>query len=127
MPGERGGALLKRRLVSAPGALVFDAPDLDLFWVPLNRRFVAQVYSIREAATKNLQRLAQEFGADWAKDHLVPKVLAMIKNPHYLYRMTVLFAVSMLAPVVGSDTVCNTMLPMIVGAFPCADLAVPSF
>jgi serine/threonine-protein phosphatase 2A regulatory subunit A len=74
-----------------------------------------QVYSIREAATKNLQRLAQEFGADWAKDHIVPQVLAMINNPHYLYRMTVLIAVSMLAPVVGSDTVCNTMLPVVLG------------
>ena len=32
------------------------------------------VYSIRDAATKNLQRLAQEFGPDWAKDHIVPQV-----------------------------------------------------
>ena len=78
-----------------------------------------QVYSIREAATKNLQRLAQEFGADWAKDHIVPQVLGMINNPHYLYRMTVLIAVAMLAPVVGSDTVCNSMLPVVVGAVPC--------
>lgn len=34
-----------------------------------------QVYSIREAATQNLQQLAQEFGSDWAKEHLVPQVL----------------------------------------------------
>ncbi len=33
----------------------------------------AQVYSIREAATQNLQKLAAEFGPDWAKDHLVPQ------------------------------------------------------
>lgn len=32
------------------------------------------MYSIREAATHNLQQLAQEFGSDWAKDHLVPQV-----------------------------------------------------
>jgi serine/threonine-protein phosphatase 2A regulatory subunit A len=32
------------------------------------------VYSIREAATQNLQKLAAEFGPDWAKDHLVPQV-----------------------------------------------------
>jgi hypothetical protein len=32
------------------------------------------VYSIREAATQNLQQLAQEFGSDWAKEHLVPQV-----------------------------------------------------
>ena len=33
-----------------------------------------QVFSIREAATKNLQQLAREFGPDWAKEHLVPQV-----------------------------------------------------
>lgn len=32
------------------------------------------VYSIREAATKNLQKLAQEFGPEWAKEHLVSRV-----------------------------------------------------
>ena len=39
------------------------------------------VYSIREAATKNLQRLAQEFGPDWAKDHLVGKVRLVYFEP----------------------------------------------
>ena len=33
-----------------------------------------QVFSIREAATMNLQKLAQEFGPNWAKEHLVPQV-----------------------------------------------------
>ena len=33
------------------------------------------MFSIREAATKNLQQLASEFGPDWAKEHLVPQVL----------------------------------------------------
>ena len=34
----------------------------------------AQVFSIRAAATDNLAKLAQEFGADWAQEHLVPQV-----------------------------------------------------
>ena len=33
-----------------------------------------QVFSIRAAATDNLAKLAQEFGADWAQEHLVPQV-----------------------------------------------------
>lgn len=33
------------------------------------------VYSIREAAIVNLQKLAQEFGSDWAKEHIVPQVI----------------------------------------------------
>jgi serine/threonine-protein phosphatase 2A regulatory subunit A len=59
--------------------------------------------------------LLQEFGPDWAREHLVPPVLAMINNPHYLYRMTVLVAVASLAQYVTRDTLCNTMLPVVVG------------
>ena len=33
-----------------------------------------QVASIREAATVTLQKIAQEFGPDWARDNLVPRV-----------------------------------------------------
>lgn len=47
---------------------------------------------------------------------LCPQVLALIKNPHYLYRMTVLVAISMLATIVSVDVVCNLMLPVIVSA-----------
>ncbi len=72
--------------------------------------------SIREAATRTLQKVAAEFGQEWTRDHLVPSVLALIKNPHYLYRMTVLGAISMLASIVGSDVLCNLMLPVLTTA-----------
>ncbi len=74
------------------------------------------VYSIREAATRNLQRLAEEFGPDWARDHVVPRVLALIQSSNYLYRMTVLAAVTALAPAVPRDVLCNTMLPAVINA-----------
>lgn len=32
------------------------------------------VYSIREAAIHVLQAVAKEFGADWAREHIVPQV-----------------------------------------------------
>uniref|UniRef100_A0A0D3EDY0 Condensin complex subunit 1 C-terminal domain-containing protein n=1 Tax=Brassica oleracea var. oleracea TaxID=109376 RepID=A0A0D3EDY0_BRAOL len=47
----------------------------------------AEVYSIREAAANNLKRFAEEFGPEWAMQHLVPEVLDMITNPHYLHMM----------------------------------------
>lgn len=72
-----------------------------------------QVASIREAATRTLQRVASDFGPDWARDHLVPHVMAMIKNPHYLYRMTVLAALAALANNVPSDVLVGAMLPTI--------------
>jgi serine/threonine-protein phosphatase 2A regulatory subunit A len=39
-----------------------------------------------------------------------------INNPHYLYRMTVLVAISLLAPVVGAESTCQTMLPVVINA-----------
>eukprot|EP00798_Chlamydomonas_sp_ICE-L_P031361 gene31361-6522_t len=62
-----------------------------------------QVASIRVAATETLKKIAAEFGPEWSRDHLVPPVLAMMKNPHYLYRMTVLQAISALSSIVSRD------------------------
>lgn len=99
-----------------------------------------QVFCIREAATQNLQKLAAEFGPEWAKEHLVPQVskfdmkptrvmrltdqlpktmsdlqvLAMVNNSHYLYRMTILTAVAALAPAVSHEVLCNSMLPVVI-------------
>ena len=41
------------------------------------------VYSIRDAATVNLQRLAQEFGPEWAKLSLVNQVSKYQVSPHF--------------------------------------------
>lgn len=35
---------------------------------------VVQVYTIRDAAANNLKRLAEEFGPDWAMQHIIPQV-----------------------------------------------------
>ncbi|KAJ1436236.1 HEAT, type 2 [Sesbania bispinosa] len=75
-----------------------------------------KVHSIREAAANNLKRLAEEFGPEWAMQHIIPQVLEMINNPHYLYRMTILRAVSLLAPVMGSEITCSKLLPIVVSA-----------
>lgn len=37
-----------------------------------------QVYSIRDAAANNLKRLAEEFGPEWAMQHIIPQVWPMI-------------------------------------------------
>ena len=42
------------------------------------------------------------------------QVLAMVGNPHYLYRMTVLVALAALAPAVSHDVLCHSMLPVVV-------------
>ncbi|WP_208093798.1 hypothetical protein, partial [Escherichia coli] len=62
----------------------------------------------------NLKRLAEEFGPEWAMQHIIPQVLEMITNPHYLYRMTILRAISLLAPVMGSEITCSKLLPAVI-------------
>lgn len=70
------------------------------------------VYSIREAATMNLESLTREFGAEWAKATILPRVLQMANSPNYLYRMTVLFSVA-----VSSTFVVITYNSVLLGLF----------
>lgn len=44
------------------------------------------------------------------------QVLEMINNPHYLYRMTILRAISLLAPVMGAEITCSKLLPVVISA-----------
>lgn len=44
------------------------------------------------------------------------QVLDMTSNPHYLYRMTILRAISLLAPVMGSEITCSKLLPVVIAA-----------
>ncbi|CAH8358477.1 unnamed protein product [Eruca vesicaria subsp. sativa] len=76
-----------------------------------------KVYSIREAGANNLKRLAEEFGTEWAMQHLVPQVvLDMVNNSHYLHRMMALRAISLMAPVMGSEITCSKFLHVVVEA-----------
>lgn len=64
------------------------------------------VYSIREAAIVNLKALTEVFGVDWAKEYIVPQVLTLFdESSNYLFRMTVLYAIGVLAQVVGTEMV----------------------
>jgi serine/threonine-protein phosphatase 2A regulatory subunit A len=49
------------------------------------------VFSIREAATKNLCQLVKVFGTDWAKTMIFPKINDMSKNANCIFRMTTVF------------------------------------
>lgn len=41
---------------------------------PISYFNTLQVYSIRDAAANNLKRLAEEFGPEWAMQHIIPQV-----------------------------------------------------
>lgn len=46
----------------------------------------------------------------------MPKVLSMARNSHYLYRMTMLLALSLLASIVSHDVLVAHMLPVILNS-----------
>ncbi|PAN30204.1 hypothetical protein PAHAL_3G000200 [Panicum hallii] len=48
--------------------------------------------------------------------HIIPQVLEKINNPHYLYRMTILQAISLLAPVMGAEITCQKLLPVVINS-----------
>lgn len=39
-------------------------------------------------------KLVEKFGAEWAQNTIVPKVLGMANDPNYLHRMTTLFCIN---------------------------------
>lgn len=72
------------------GAKFFEEKLLDLCMAWLRDK----VFSIREAATTNLQRLTQVFGASWAQQAIIPRIQTMASDDNYLHRMTVIFALT---------------------------------
>jgi serine/threonine-protein phosphatase 2A regulatory subunit A len=52
-----------------------------------------KIFSIRRAAAINLQKLSEQFGEDWAKDKILPKLIRMHEDKNYLNRMTSLYGI----------------------------------
>jgi hypothetical protein len=65
-----------------------------------------RVYSIREAASTNLRRLSEVFGAEWAHKFVLPQVTELYTNPNYLCRMTSIHAVKVLVGVALVSSLC---------------------
>ncbi|KIM85215.1 hypothetical protein PILCRDRAFT_817212 [Piloderma croceum F 1598] len=68
------------------------------------------VFSIREAATVNLKKLTEVFGVEWSKVAIVPKVMGMGQHPNYLYRMTTVQAITVIAPSLTLEIIRNDIL-----------------
>ncbi|CDK27246.1 unnamed protein product [Kuraishia capsulata CBS 1993] len=73
------------------------------------------VYSIREAAVANLQKLTKIFGEEWARSELIRRILEKEGEDfdNFTCRITCLFAVKSLVPVVNNSIIANDILPFI--------------
>ncbi|QLL34053.1 hypothetical protein HG536_0F03780 [Torulaspora globosa] len=83
------------------------------------------VFSIREAAVNNLKKLTEIFGSDWCRDGVIAKLLKFDSQllENFVYRFTLLSALTELVPVVELDVVANQILPFVSHL---ADDAVPN-
>eukprot|EP00298_Acanthocystis_sp_HF-20_P003799 c14146_g1_i4.p1 GENE.c14146_g1_i4~~c14146_g1_i4.p1 ORF type:complete len:588 (-),score=198.56 c14146_g1_i4:7-1770(-) len=70
------------------------------------------VFSIREAAVKNLRQFTEIFGIPWTTQSMIPKIIKLKEHKNYLYRITTLYAITTLADVVGSDVCVNQLVPV---------------
>lgn len=72
------------------------------------------IYSIREAAIKNLKALTDIFGVTWASKHIIPKLLSLHVEQNYLHRLTPLFGIALLAPALNAETIKKMFVPVLV-------------
>jgi serine/threonine-protein phosphatase 2A regulatory subunit A len=60
--------------------------------------------------------MAWNFFQSYKLSCVIFQVLEKINNPHYLYRMTILQAISLLAPVMGAEITCQKLLPVVINS-----------
>lgn len=83
--------------------------DLVLSWL------LDSVYSIREAAVTNLEKLAKIFGSKWADTEIIDRILKSDESlfNNFVYRLTSLFTLTRLIPVVDKEIVLEKILPFV--------------
>ncbi|CCF57770.1 hypothetical protein KAFR_0D01240 [Kazachstania africana CBS 2517] len=83
------------------------------------------VFSIREAAVNNLKKLTKIFGSEWCRDEIISRLLKFDSQllENFIYRFTLLTALTTLIPVVSIDAVNEQILPFVKHL---ADDAVPN-
>jgi len=84
---------------------------------------VDPVFSVRDAAAGNFQRLAKVLGPAWSEAHILPQLQALLTNKNYLYRISAMLCASTLAEVVNAAFLEKHLVPM---AVKMADDLVPN-
>lgn len=71
------------------------------------------VFAIREAAIVNLKELTAVLGPKWAEKYVLPKLISYQTHANYLFRMTPLFAIPILAPLLNQSTLESKVIPFV--------------
>jgi len=71
------------------------------------------IFSIREAAVKNLKELTLIFGIGWASTKALPKLMSLHVESNYLHRLTPLFAMTAMASCLNHEVIKKQFIPVI--------------
>lgn len=61
-----------------------------------------------------MKHLTEIFGPQWAVTHVIPKLLSLHVDKNYLHRLTPLFGMATLTPVLPIDVVRRMFIPVII-------------
>ncbi|KAJ3432388.1 protein phosphatase 2 (formerly 2a) regulatory subunit a beta isoform-related [Anaeramoeba flamelloides] len=93
------------------------APQLDIGY--FNENFLEfslnllldYVFTIREAACKNIQDFTRIFGFEWSIKFIFPSLVELSKNENYLFRQTAISCFGLLIPEYGCEHSKQTIWP----------------
>ncbi|KAJ6242248.1 protein phosphatase 2 (formerly 2a) [Anaeramoeba flamelloides] len=93
------------------------APKLDIRY--FNENFLQfslnllldYVFTIREAACRNIQEFTRIFGFEWSIKFIFPSLVELSKNENYLFRQTAISCFSLLIPEYGCEYSKQTIWP----------------
>lgn len=71
------------------------------------------IYTIREEAIENIKQLIEIFGAQWAQRNVITKLTSLHIDQRYLHRMTPLFALPVLGPVLPAEEIKKSFVPVL--------------
>jgi serine/threonine-protein phosphatase 2A regulatory subunit A len=60
-----------------------------------------------------LKNLTEIFGQQWAIKNILPKLLSLHLEANYLHRLTPLFGMAIMAPVISPDNIKKQFLPVL--------------
>lgn len=60
-----------------------------------------------------MKSLTEIFGIQWSTKHAIPKLLSLHVEVSYLHRLTPLFGMAALAPVLNADIIKRMFLPVL--------------
>jgi serine/threonine-protein phosphatase 2A regulatory subunit A len=89
----------------------------DYFGEKLNSLCMAwlgdDVYTVRRAATENLQKLLEYFGEDWASEVILPHIDRMRSHNNYLHRTTALYGIQALVRCSSVSLIDKKIVPLV--------------